>query len=346
MRKVILATSVLFALTFTLSCSDDSGGDDDKTSMCPTGTTWDGTQCSSNPNKDGSCPSGTALEDGKCIAPPATGDDGYSRIYTLKDVEENSFIFVTKEDYYYCEESGLEVEEDIYEEQAEYSIDNRVLTVRWDEWSDTEYNFNGNQNVLTGTWTRNKNKDAHCKEVYDRYDDEYYTECSDYYEVTKAVFTPNTLTLTYDFCIADEIRSNREYRGWAIKAVDCKTLEYSKGTQKMTLTFINPGSYGADQKATYNGKTCFWSREHPHSDRTSACQKANIKFQQEKTKNNNLSYWCRESYYYDFLEEDFEKCLKNNGFPEDFLGNNDDEGCYESSSGSLTRRGIFYITPE
>ncbi|MDR3002242.1 MAG: hypothetical protein LBU89_13390 [Fibromonadaceae bacterium] len=298
MRKVILATIMLLALALALSCSNNNSDDND-------------------------------------LIPSATEEMVYVQTYSLKDITENSFTYIENEEFYECWESGLRANE-AYERQAEYSISNNILTVRWNEWNEIEYNFNGNQNGLTGTWTRNIDKDAHCKEVYYEYEDEYYTECSDNYAVIKAVFTPNTLTLdsdlTSDYCLTGEGRFgiiDEEYKGWTIKAVGCFTAEYSKGSQKITVTLSNPSPYGLDQKATYNGKTCLvWSNEHSYSERVSACQKANAKFLQEEAKNNNLNSWCRGHYYYGFLGEKFKNCLKNNGFPEEFLSHyNDEEEC-------------------
>lgn len=284
MRKCLTATCLTLLTAFLLSCSN--GGDDP----------IDG-------NENGSI--------------------SITKFYDLEDVTDSSFTYMKKNEYYLCKQTGLEYKESFYDEEAQYSINNNVLTIKLNK-SDSaeEYDFNGNSNVLTGTWTRNANEapncQRHCIVEEDGSGAYCYSVCEIYYNVTKLEFTPTTLAMTQDVCEAKKY-DGQEYRGWAMKVTDCNTFEYSKRGQKITVK-LSISENVMEEISTYNGNACIRTYKedilHSSSERENACQKAVVKCQQ---KGDNWDS-CFNDYYLEFLrgQDTFEECLKNNRFPDEF----------------------------
>ncbi|MDR3002282.1 MAG: hypothetical protein LBU89_13605 [Fibromonadaceae bacterium] len=251
----------------------------------------------------------------------SSSGDTFTESLAIKEINDNSFTYVSYEEYD-CRSNGtLEKYEGIRE--AAYSINNGVLTIKWRERSDApEFNFNGNSSSLIGTWTRSKNKAAHC------YEDDYYNDygCHYGYDFTKAVFTQNKVSITRDFCWTDEEEDGKVNSiGWATKVIDCNTVEQKKGNDvvKLNIKFSNNSMKWT---ATYNGKSCEASRSEPSvSDMEKACKEA--------VEKGGHDY---DEYYWDLLYGDswekFETCMIDKGFPKDLFGDSDDDESYEGAA--------------
>jgi hypothetical protein len=305
--KPILVAAISIAMALTVSCSSDDGDDLDTSSNSgPDGNSSSSVEgTSSSSGTDGNSSSGT--EGGN------SNGDTFTESLAIKEITDDSFTYVSYEGYD-CQSNGtLEKYEDT--EMATYSINNGVLTIKWEGWSEApEFNFSGNSSSLIGTWTRNKNKAAHCKERY------YYNEydgfwCDHGYDITKAVFTQNNVSITQDFCWTDEEKDGRvDSRGWTIRVIDCNTIEQKKGNDvvKINIKFSNNS---IKWTTTYNGKSCELSRSEPSvSDMEKACKEA---VEIDGQYHYSEYYW---KLLYGSEEEKFEKCLINNNFPEELLG--------------------------
>jgi hypothetical protein len=286
--KPILVAAISIAMALTISCSSDDG--DDSSTSSSSGT-------------DGNSSSGTEGGD--------SNGDTFTESLAIKEVTNNSFTYVGSEGYD-CQSNGT-LEKYEYTETAAYSINNGVLAIKWDIWREApEFNFNGNSSSLIGTWTRNKNKAAHCKEQYYRGEYEGFY-CDENYDITKAVFTQNNVSITYDFCWTDEIKDGDvDWRGWTAKVIDCSNAERRKGNDVVRYN-IKVSEKSGKWTLTYNGKSCERSWSEPSvSDMEKACKEAVEK---------GGHYY--QDYYEDLLyfseEKKLEECMKDKGFPEDLF---------------------------
>ncbi|MDR2580844.1 MAG: hypothetical protein LBC85_07625 [Fibromonadaceae bacterium] len=240
------------------------------------------------------------------------GSGTFTEVFAIKEITSDSFTYVEEESYD-CQSDGT-LKKREYTEKGTYSIAGNVLTLKWEDWSDAaEYNFNGNSSGLIGTWTRNKNKAANCRE-----DEDYDRVWCDYlYDVTKAVFTQNSISITADICWTDQFKDGNVRRGWTVKVIDCNNFEERKGNETVKTNFKFSGN-SAKLTYTYNGKSCERSWSEPSlAARQKACADA------VKQAAADGGYY--EDYYEDILysrDKNFEKCLTDNNFPEDLFGVN------------------------
>ncbi|MDR3000897.1 MAG: hypothetical protein LBU89_06495 [Fibromonadaceae bacterium] len=242
----------------------------------------------------------------------------FTESLAIKEITDDSFTYVAYENYD-CRSNGtLQKYEET--ETAVYSINNGVLAIKWRERSSDapEFNFNGNSGSLIGTWTRNKNKAAHCYEEYG------YTECHYGYDITKAVFTQKNVSITRDFCWTDEIRDGQVDGDWTVKVIDCSNIELRKGNDVVKYN-LKVNSNSEKWTVTYNGKSCEISLSEPsRTSKENACKEAVEK---------GGHYY--DEYYSELLYgseiEKFEKCMMDNNFPEGLFGDSDDDESYEGA---------------
>ncbi|MCL2282351.1 MAG: hypothetical protein FWC26_03445 [Fibromonadales bacterium] len=159
-----------------------------------------------------------------------------TRIYTMKDVTNNSFVVVDAG--YFCDNGKLEMHIDD-EPTISYAIDNKILTLYSHWWFTEPINFNGTSNSLKGTWTRTPN---------------FCNDCSD---VSKVTFTSNTFSITRKYC-ATHMESNREsfeHNGFTLKVIDCNNYEVSKGNDKISVKYVSKGYNSYTKKITHNNKS-------------------------------------------------------------------------------------------
>jgi len=245
-----------------------------------------------------------------------------TEVFTLKSKNADSFTFVEDELWYECTNGGiLKQMNDTYERTMNYSIKNTTMTLKqqWGNENDT-LNFKGTSNNLIGTWTRTKNKDASCGYEYDNYDNEYYYECKEGWDITKVVITEKNVSVTYDICYTDELNTMQDRNGWKQRVVDCNTYEIYKGSDKITVKLtIKTNEYS--QEISYKGKSCKYSEhDYSKSERESACKEAWNKYKDDND-------W--EDYYYDILRKnrnenrkDYEDCMKKY-MPSELMENDD-----------------------
>jgi hypothetical protein len=246
----------------------------------------------------------------------SSSGETFTESFAIKEITDDSFTYVEYEDWECMSDGKLEKDEKTRD--ATYSINNGVLTLKWSKWSDTEYDFNGKSSELIGTWTRNKDKKAHCQK-----DEDGYIECDYGYDVTKAVFTQNSVSITRDFCWTDEVNNGHvNSRGWTEKVIDCSTAELRKGNEVVKYNIKGSGN-SEKWTLTYKGKSCEASWSEPSkSSMEEACEEA-VKMAEEE----GGSHW---NYYEEILygasEMNFIKCLKDNNFPMELFGGSSGEG--------------------
>ena len=231
--------------------------------------------------------------------------------YKMASIYNDYFIYDEGDDYR-CTEDGLKAEKQYI--RINYSIDNKVLTIKSNE-DDDALRFNGVQNTLEGTWARARGKTPFGKgcssNLYEDSEDSYYWYCDLDDDITKMVITNETIAITRDICYTDELG---DWGGWTTKATDCNNTEIRKGNDVIKYN-IKLGNNSVKETYTYNGKSCERSWSEPSvSQREKACKDA-----VEKAAEEGGDYY---DYYSDILEgeswEKYEKCLKDNNFPEDF----------------------------
>ncbi|MDR2594044.1 MAG: hypothetical protein LBC87_04660 [Fibromonadaceae bacterium] len=285
MKKIILTAAIAAALTLSCAPAEDEGEIDD-------GGNNKGGNNSSGGGGNGS---GTTY---KLIESNIDGDGDAYFIYEIPDGDE------------FCEEGVYSTQTSPYLQF--YSIDNKKMT--WGLSSDYSIQFNGTSNELIGTWTRTKSK-SDCELVEDG--DYAFKYCRPNYDVTKAVITETTtdttIAITRQECPTDYlIDGSSPVEGWKLKVKDCNTVEYTKGSDKITVTRSNDGG----EKTTYKGKSC--ELVVSKAKKTAACKKA---WEEEGD----------EAYMW-ILYRDYEKCLKDN-LPEEFFDDDGGYGYCEDSDG-------------
>jgi hypothetical protein len=225
-----------------------------------------------------------------------------TEVYAIKEIRPD-FIIVEYPDYE-CTEEGLKERASSWLMRGfYYSVNNNVLTFGR---SGSNVKFNGTSNDIIGTWTRSKNKAAHCKDYYDEYDDEYDYECEDGYDITKFVVTAQTVTATRDMCPTDIFKNGENKDGYTIRVTNCFTATISNGVNTLKMEFdLNKMS----QKVTYNGKSCETKLRPTEAERRTACNKA------INSCRNNSSSDCLIDAYHDNLDNS--ACYDNLNWPSD-----------------------------
>jgi len=234
-------------------------------------------------------------------------NEGFSTYtYGIKDVTDVSFTMVEK--WNECQENGT-LKELTEDNEVSYSVNGQTLSFLSVKDNYGSYpigiDFKGNSNSLIGTWTRQPFS-ANCED--------YEKECDWYNEISKAVFTQNSLILTH--CVSE--REEYEYNGIVVKrkVINCGTAEDTK--TKGTDTVIVLMDF-EKQTATFNNETCiswFSDSEHSKSKEGAACTEA---FNRVKAEGNDGSAIKR--YFAEILREEEDKCLKDKQFPEWFYFN-------------------------
>jgi len=314
MNKLKFFLSASIAAALTISCSDE-GGDD---------------------------PGSPSIE---------------SETYELVSKTSDQFTYAEVDSRERCTDGGkLEQRTETYNNTVNYSISNNIMTWE-NRWREDTLNFKGTSNNLIGTWTRTKNKDASCRketetwcrresdDCLETYEyclewDDYYEECLDSYsycseyrceeyieetylsckegwDITKAVFTENTVGITREECETDEMTDGDIWRqgdgSWKMRPINCNSYEIYKGTDKVT---VREGGNNNVEVSASNGKSCKMS-EPSKAQKEAACKEAWDKYHQTE------EYW--NDYYGDFLWKGFYDCLKND-MPKGFWTDDEEEG--------------------
>jgi len=154
-------------------------------------------------------------------------------------------------------------------------------------------------------------------------EDPYYT-CKNGYDITKAVITENTISITRDVCNTDEIKNGEEYFfGWRERVVDCDTYEIYKENDIITMKESENG-----QEISYKGKSCkaSYNYDNPFKSQTkvaAACSQA-----WNNRKDEDL--WIQDFYdtVYDDLDKEWDRvsasyqaCVKTLNLPAELMGN-------------------------
>jgi len=85
----------------------------------------------------------------------------------------------------------------------------------------------------------------------DYYESEPYYTCKEGYDITKAVITENTVSITRETCTTEDITEGQEFKGWKYRVIDCNTYELYKGNDKVTIKYKENGT----DEISYKGKT-------------------------------------------------------------------------------------------
>jgi hypothetical protein len=189
------------------------------------------------------------------------------------------------------------LEEATHKDEISYSINGKTLSF----WG---IEFNGNSTSLIGTWTR---------EAYSASCGANDYSCEDNNKVSKAVFTQNSVTYTY--CIGGGVSEEEREDDDGIvigkrKFIDCGTYEETRGTETVIVKYL-----GTETTATYRGKTCKAPMQHSESKMREACTEA---YNKANAEGYDGSGYVVRSYYFEILNKDIIKCLKDNNFPEWF----------------------------
>ncbi|MCL2283512.1 MAG: hypothetical protein FWC26_09375 [Fibromonadales bacterium] len=327
---MILRLSLFCALLLILSCSQDerdnlsdpngnSSSGKSQPEYCIIGNdcykytdfseeceSWGGTPSDICPEKKPSSSSAMLAKSSSSVGENADALQ-ITETYSLRNIISNFFEYFETDERYICEEGGVLYRWiDNEPDEVTYSISNNVLVYQDYWWSDTIH-FSGTSNDLFGTWTRIKNnKDKVCESI-----DENRTECKGGWQIVKAEITADTLKLTSELCMTDEINS-KESNGWKIEAINCNAYEASKGTEKIYVYASLTGTGRLAFNYTYNGKTCHWNQDRTVPQFQAACTKAWNKVQTDGGYIMN--------YYHNFLNStELNECMKKNEFPADFL---------------------------
>jgi len=302
--KFILMASIAAILTLSCSFLDDDSKDNSSNSS--------GNKSSSSKDR----PNGGDSSDSNN---GSNSSGGTTETYTLEKHEDLIYFRYKGGVSYESCEAGGDLVEYPYERLVFYSIDNNILNWTWTFSYDDDLivgdtlNFKGTSNNLTGTWTRTKNKNASC-ELNDEFDFPFI-DCKEGYDITKAVFTNDKVTITRDECRTDDaVNGAVDYRGWKTKVVNCNTIEYSKGSNKVTKKFTKNG-----EEMSYNGSEPCKQPDKP--TKQAACAAAYAKYVAE---GGDVDEWD-SYYYYQNIGDPYYSCLENT-LPDDWWGY--DEGGY------------------
>jgi len=304
MNRIIITAAIATALIFS-SCSTDVDDPPSKKKSSSSGMSSSSGRSSGGGN--------SSSDDGSSSSRGGSNSSGADKTYELADHDDESFTYLEEEREYSCEENGnLNFTIETSDNTVYYSIEDQIMT-----WGN-DYNLlegdtiqlKGSSDELKGTWTRTKSKDNSCTL---KSDDDYsfsWFECKNYYDITKAVITSSSVTITREVCDTDEAVNDSEINGWKIKVVDCNTVEYSKGSYKVTEK-----STETSEEVRYNSQTCKLS--YAETDKRAACKEAWDIYQEEGADDiSYLDYYYRTSIYR--KEDAFDDCLKSK-LPPEFL---------------------------
>jgi len=303
--KFILSASI--AAVLTLSCSNNDVDDpppNGKISSSSRGVSGSSSSDADNNRSSSSSSNISSSSQKTSSSSNENPSEGYSETETYNvEYDENNFKYteVIKQDY--CGEGGiLETDDNSYENYINYSIEDSIMV--WEQPDYSTLDFKGTLDDIMGTWTRTIDKATSCD-----YDEEYdyYYYCNDGWNITKAVFTNETVSITRNICLTkDQYHYNGEEwwaaSDWTIKVVDCNTLEISDGSNKLTHKITKTG-----EEYSYKGSTCKYN-EPSKTKKEAACKEA----------------WNSDEDYEDILRKDYYSCLK--GLLPEVWGEGEGEG--------------------
>jgi uncharacterized lipoprotein YehR (DUF1307 family) len=217
-----------------------------------------------------------------------SGGEGQIKIFGIKDLGESSFTVVRKDSY--CYPGNGEWEEETHEYPTSYSLNGTTLSFGGLE-------FSGNSASIIGTWNSLSLGELKFNIMGGG--------TLNYRNVSKAVFTQNSLFITTCVGIAGEEREIKDDDGVVKKRViiACGTYEDIVGTEKVRINYS-----GTDITATYKGKTC--GINYSESKMRTACTEAYNKAVAE----GYTDFDELEDYYRDILHnlhKDIYDCMKD-----------------------------------
>lgn len=270
----LLAISLLVIMAFTFSCSNGDDNDD-----------------------NGGNNNNTVI------------NNVITKTYNLEK-GQGYFEYYNKYEDWSCAKGGILYKDSTREgDEIDYSIDNNIMI--WENYGDT-IQFSGNSNELSGTWTRTRNSEAPCEMKNDEYDGPYY-DCKAYWQVTKLEFTETTVTITNDYCLAEEMVGIFTLPNAETKIIDCNNIEVSKGSEKFTVKII-PTSEDIVFTYIYKDKSCSFNEKLSKAEYESICKKYWDKYGEYGYN----GYW----YEYDFKNEDIRECAEI--LPKNVFGNEEE----------------------
>jgi hypothetical protein len=327
MNRIIITAAIAVALAFS-SCSTDDSGDDssNKKKKSSSSRGVSSSDDGGNSSIGGGDSSSSGGENPSSSSRSGSNSNGTTKTYDLVEYDDETFTYSEEEIWDdYCEENGiLQFQKQTYDNTVYYSIEDnteyKIMT--WGNDYDLSegdtIQLKGSTAELRGTWTRTKNKETSC-ELQEGDDSFTWFECKNNYDITRAVFTSSSVTITRDECETDGAVNGSEISGWKIRIIDCNTVEYSKGSVKVTEKTTE-----TSDELKYNGQTCKLSSSE--EEKRADCKGAWDKYQAEEDSDiERLNYYYRSAMY--AKEDAFDDCLKSK-LPPEFL-----EDFYDISSG-------------
>jgi hypothetical protein len=313
-KKIALAASILLAAVLAFSCSSDDGEANEPSSSSAELSSSSYSSSSSSIGETTGDSSSSSSGDGQGGGSSSSSGGGgdfsgesvkLTKIYALGNITDNIFEhFETYEDYS-CHEGGvIERWIDDYPDSVYYSISNNILVWQEKWWKDTIH-FSGISNSLSGTWTRTKNSRENSCE-FDMEDNDWV--CKSGWSFVKAEFLADTLKVTSDYCMTEEVSANDWQGDWETRIINCSTYEIIKGTEKITVKFGVSIVGTLAYSFAYNDKICYWNQERSFSQAQAACTKAWNKVQAEGGR-------LYEHYEDILFNSELEECMSENGFP-------------------------------
>jgi len=252
------------------------------------------------------------------------GDDGGSgngreitETLAMQDVTANSFVVVETwyECYYEAWQNQGQLTENIDRSTINYTIENKVLELSGGGYFYEPVRFNGTStSLLNSTWTRTAGLCVpdYASSIY-----------CDNDEITKVVFTNNSIKITGDVCPTRGLEGEAEHIKDEYDATlivsDCNTHSVSTGSNKITVTVTVTGPDSRSMKAVYNNKTtCSQSlKSATKAERQTACKNA---YNQAVADGGDV--YDMDEYYYRAIRGDrmqIVTCLTNAGASMDLI---------------------------
>jgi len=158
--------------------------------------------------------------------------------------------------------------------------------------------------------------------------DSPFIYCRDGYDITKAVITATTVAITRDECETDgTLNGNVDSEGWTTKVVDCNTVEFSKGSDKITRKNTKTG-----YEWSYKGKTCKQKAQPDKNTKKAACRAAYLHYMEDVANGEEYYDYGWQYYYYQIYDDVlFDECihetLPEDWWPEDWSDEGGDGYC-------------------
>jgi len=220
-------------------------------------------------------------------------DNTSTESYPLLENENGYFTYLATDKDEYCEEGQLKYEDYPSYITVNYSIANDTLV--WEAfgyYADT-LNFSGPSDSLLGTWTRTRSKNS-CNDDWGPY------FCKEDYDITKLVFTDDSIKITREYCPTDEFIEGQIFSKGLLHIVDCNTFELSRSSDKITVKKLGPD----ELTYSYNNKSC--SNSYSLDKKKAVCKQA----------------YEESGYYEGILKQEFSECMQEN-MPAWFIDSDD-----------------------